>query len=270
MLAIVPAVLVISIQGEQGSYGLLIFSQVVLSLQLPFAVIPLIKFTSDKERMKTFANKTWVKIIAWISAIIIIVLNARLVIGAISGWMEGLGYTSLIVWFTIVPVVVCIFLLLMYISLPKRWRKRRPVMPAPYERVEYASQGFKKIGIAIDLGTVDAKVLAIAQQMALQNGASLVLVHVVEGVGGDAYDDEARDDYEHLNHHAEELRKTGLEVKAILGFGRVPKEIVRLVNENNVDLLIMGGHGHRGFKDILFGTSISKVRHALKIPVMVV
>ncbi len=275
MLAIIPAILVISIQGDQGSYGLLIFSQVVLSLQLPFAVIPLIKFTSDKERMKTFANAPWVKIIAWISAVVIVVLNARLVIGTIGGWMEGLGETSLIVWFTIVPVIGCIFLLLIYISLPKNWRKRRPAMPAPYEHVEYASRGFKKIGIAIDLGAVDAKVLAIAHQMARQNGASLVLMHVVEGVGGqllgrNAYDDEARDDYEHLNHHAEELRQTGLEVEAILGFGRVPKEIVRLVNENEVDLLIMGGHGHRGLKDLLFGASISKVRHALKIPVMVV
>jgi manganese transport protein len=275
MLAIIPAVVVISIQGDQGSYGLLIFSQVVLSLQLPFAVIPLIKFTSDKERMKTFANAPWVKIIAWISAVIIVVLNARLVIGAIGGWMEGLGETSLILWFAVIPVIVCIFLLLIYISLPKSWRKRRPAMPAPYERVEYASRGFKRIGIAIDLGAVDAKVLSIAQQMARQNSASLVLMHVVEGVGGqllgqNAYDDEARDDYEHLNHHAEELRQTGLEVQAILGFGRVPKEIVRLVKENEIDLLIMGGHGHRGFKDILFGASISKVRHALKIPVMVV
>jgi manganese transport protein len=275
MLAIIPAILVISIQGEQGSYGLLIFSQVVLSLQLPFAVIPLIKFTSDKERMKTFANAPWVRNIAWISAIIIVVLNARLVIGTIGGWMEGLGETSLILWFTVVPVIGCIFLLLIYISLPKNWRKRRPTMTAPYERVEYASRGFKKIGIAIDLGAVDAKVLAIAQQMARQNSASLVLMHVVEGVGGqllgrNAYDNEARDDYDHLNHHAEELRQTGLEVQAILGFGRVPKEIVRLVKENEVDLLIMGGHGHRGFKDILFGASISKVRHALKIPVMVV
>ena len=275
LVAIVPAVLVISIQGEQGSYGLLIFSQVILSLQLPFAVIPLIKFTSDPERMKAFANARWVKTVAWISAIIIVTLNARLVVSTIDGWMEGLGEGSGILWLTVVPAVGLIVLLLIYITLPKSWRTRRPAMPAPYEHVEFASHGFKKIGIAIDLGAVDAKVLAIAQQMARQNNASLVLMHVVEGVGGqllgkNAYDGEARDDYEHLNHHAEELRQTGVEVKAILGFGRVSKEIIRLVKENEVDLLIMGGHGHKGLKDLFFGTSISKVRHALKIPVMVV
>jgi len=55
-----------------------------------------------------------------------------------------------------------------------------------------------------------------------------------------------------------------------LGFGRVPKEIVRIAKEKNVDLLVMGGHGHRGIKDLLFGTSISQVRHELKIPVLVI
>ena len=68
LIAIVPAVIVISIQGEEGSYGLLILSQVILSLQLPFAVIPLIQFTSDKSRMGAFANAMWVKILAWMAA----------------------------------------------------------------------------------------------------------------------------------------------------------------------------------------------------------
>jgi manganese transport protein len=275
MLAIIPAVLVIAIQGEEGSYGLLIFSQVILSLQLPYAVIPLIKFTSDRERMKSFANAPWVKITAWISAVIIIVLNVRLVVGTITGWMEALGEGSFVLWLTVVPIIVFIFLLLIYISLPKSWRKRRLAMPVQVEHIEFASHGFKKIGIAIDLGAVDEKVLSVAQQMAKQNSASLVLMHVVEGVGGqllgrNAYDNEARDDYDHLNQHAEQLRQTGVEVEAILGFGRVAKEIVRLVKENEVDLLIMGSHGHKGLKDLLFGTSISKVRHGLKIPVLVV
>jgi manganese transport protein len=88
--------------------------------------------------------------------------------------------------------------------------------------------------------------------------------------GKNAYDNEARDDMEHLESHADQLRNTGLEVHAVLGFGRISKEIVRLANEQKIDLLVMGGHGHRGIKDIIFGTSISKVRHELKIPVLVV
>jgi len=79
LIAIVPAVVVISFQGEQASFGLLILSQVVLSMQLPFAVIPLLQFTSDKSKMGEFANKLWVRVLAWISAIIIVGLNAKLV-----------------------------------------------------------------------------------------------------------------------------------------------------------------------------------------------
>jgi manganese transport protein len=56
----------------------------------------------------------------------------------------------------------------------------------------------------------------------------------------------------------------------VLGYGRVPKEIIRISKEQKIDLLVMGGHGHRGIKDIIFGTSVSKVRHGLKIPVLVI
>jgi manganese transport protein len=98
---------------------------------------------------------------------------------------------------------------------------------------------------------------------------------VVEGVGGqllgtDAYDDEAREDHEHVEKHAAQLRAMGLEVDAVLGFGKVTSELIRLSKQYHVDVLMMGGHGHRGWKDILFGTSVTKVRHGLSIPVFVV
>jgi manganese transport protein len=78
-IAIVPAVLAIIVMGDEGSYKLLILSQVILSLQLPFAVVPLINFTSDKRKMGDFANAMWVKLTAWATAIIIIGLNVKLV-----------------------------------------------------------------------------------------------------------------------------------------------------------------------------------------------
>jgi manganese transport protein len=274
-LAIIPAIIVIALRGDRGSYELLILSQVVLSLQLPFAVVPLIHFTSDKERMGTFANKQWVKILAWIAAVIIVVLNARLVISTITDWITNTGNGSIILWFTVVLLIAGIFILLIYISLPKSWRRRKPTMPSEIEQLEFVPHPYTCIGVALDLGAMDSKVLSHAQSLAQQNGARLVLFHVVEGVGGQlfgtqAYDDEARDDQGHLEKHAEELRKTGIDVQAVLGFGRVTKEIVRIAQEQKIDLLIMGGHGHRGWKDLIFGTSISKVRHKLKIPVLVV
>jgi manganese transport protein len=274
-LAIVPAVCVIALRGNQGSYDLLILSQVVLSLQLPFAVIPLIHFTNDKERMGVFVNKPWVKSLAWIAAILIVVLNARLVFGSIAHWIANAGDMAVVIWCVVVPIIVGIFLFLVYISLPKAWRRREPAMPSEIEHLEFTSHPFNTIGVALDLSRMDSKVLSQAKTFAQQNGARLVLMHVVEGVGGqlfgkNAYDDEARDDREHLENHADQLRTTGLEVNAVLGFGRIPKEIVRMALEQKVDLLVMGGHGHRGIKDIIFGTSISKVRHELKIPVLVV
>ena len=116
MLAIVPAVCVIALRGNQGSYELLILSQVVLSLQLPFAVIPLIHFTSDKERMGVFVNKGWVKILAWIAATIIIVLNIRLVLGTITDWIASAGDMAIVIWCLIIPIVAGLFLFLVYIS----------------------------------------------------------------------------------------------------------------------------------------------------------
>jgi len=274
-LAIIPAVTVIALRGDRGSYELLILSQVVLSLQLPFAVVPLIHFTSDKERMGTFVNKQWVKILAWFAAVIIVVLNARLVVSTITDWITNTGDGAIILWFTVVLLIAGIFILLIYISLPKSWRRRKPTMPSEIEQLEFVPHPYTRIGVALDLGAMDSKVLSHARSLAQQNGAHLVLMHIVEGVGGQlfgtqAYDDEARDDMRHLEKHAEELRITGIDVQAVLGFGRAPKEIIRIAQEQKIDLLVMGGHGHRGMKDLIFGTSISKVRHALKIPVLVI
>lgn len=239
-IAIVPAIAVIYFRGDQGSYELLILSQVVLSMQLPFAIIPLINFTSDKERMGVFVNKPWVKSLAWIAAIIIVGLNARLVFGTITDWIKGAGSMSIIIWMTFVPIIVGLFLFLIYITLPKTWRRRELAMPSEIEQLELVSHPFTNIGVALDLSGMDSKVLSQAKTLAQQNGARLVLMHVVEGVGGqlfgvNANDDEARDDRAHLENHAEQLRATGLEVQAVLGFGRIPKEIIRLSIELKQD-----------------------------------
>ncbi len=78
LIAIIPAMIVAILYGEEGTNELLIFSQVILSLQLSFAVVPLVIFTNDKFKMGRFANPAWVRITSWVVAIIIIVLNAYL------------------------------------------------------------------------------------------------------------------------------------------------------------------------------------------------
>jgi len=83
LIAIVPALIVAIIYGERGTADLLVLSQVILSLQLSFAVVPLVAFTSDKFKMGEFVNPTWVKYTSWVVAVIIIALNSYLLIDTI-------------------------------------------------------------------------------------------------------------------------------------------------------------------------------------------
>ena len=80
LIAIVPAVLVIGIFGEGKTTELLIASQVALSMQLGFAVWPLMRFTNEKAKMGEFANRLWIRILGWTVAWIIIVLNLKLLL----------------------------------------------------------------------------------------------------------------------------------------------------------------------------------------------
>jgi len=83
LLAIVPAVIVASLYGESGTAKLLVLSQVILSLQLPFAVVPLVRFTSDRTMMGRFVSPLWLKTAAWVISAVIISLNLKLLINVV-------------------------------------------------------------------------------------------------------------------------------------------------------------------------------------------
>jgi manganese transport protein len=87
-IAIVPAVIVAILYGESGTAKLLVLSQVILSLQLSFAVFPLVAFTSDKVKMGEFANPIWLKTLAYLVAFVIAALNAWLLVQTFKGWMS--------------------------------------------------------------------------------------------------------------------------------------------------------------------------------------
>jgi manganese transport protein len=89
LIAIIPAVFVTIISGEKGTTNLLVLSQVVLSLQLSFAVFPLVLFTSDKIKMGEFANGAIVKWLSWFVAIIIALLNAWLLMQTFRNWFAA-------------------------------------------------------------------------------------------------------------------------------------------------------------------------------------
>jgi manganese transport protein len=87
LIAIVPAVITVAYYGTRGTAQLLIFSQVILSLQLSFAVFPLVQFTSDREKMGEFVNPRWVKVLAWTVAGVIATLNVYLLVQTAVEWL---------------------------------------------------------------------------------------------------------------------------------------------------------------------------------------
>ncbi len=84
-LAIIPTVIVVALMGEQGTEKLLILSQVILSFQLSFAVVPLVMFTGSRARMGEFVNARWLQGLAWVTAVVIAALNAWLLVETFMG-----------------------------------------------------------------------------------------------------------------------------------------------------------------------------------------
>jgi manganese transport protein len=87
LIAIIPAVIVTALYGERGAGGLLILSQVILSLQLSFAVVPLVYFTSQRSKMGQFVNSRGLAMLAWLVATIIMGLNGWLLLGTFRTWL---------------------------------------------------------------------------------------------------------------------------------------------------------------------------------------
>ncbi len=282
-LAIIPAVIVITLMGDQGTYKLLILSQVILSLQLPFAIVPLIKFTGDRVKMGPFKNPIWVKALAWIVAAIIISLNAKLVIDELTEWIEAAGANAWILKVTVVPIALALGLLLVWMTFRgiMAWKKSRPAIATAETVVETAMEKtpqYNRIGVALEATNNDAAMLSEAVTLARAHGAELILMHIVEGVGGQWYGDqsadvESRHDAAYLQDLAARLENWdgySLKVKTCLGYGNPPKEIIKIARAEKVDLLVVGGHGHRLVSDLLRGQTIDRVRHALGIPILAV
>ncbi len=130
LLAIVPAAFTIYFYGEAGIFRMLILSQVLLSMQLPFAVIPLVHFTSDRRRMGEFASPLWLRCAAWTVAAVIIVLNVGWAGKQIWDWAGGATPDRMILLF-ILPLFVSLLLLLLYVLLAPRLKRTQ----APHETV---------------------------------------------------------------------------------------------------------------------------------------
>jgi manganese transport protein len=280
VLAIVPAVFTILYYGQDGLGKLIILSQVVLSLQLGFAVIPLIHFTSDKKKMGNFANGIKVKIFAWASAIVIVGLNAKLVYEQIISWTTGASpATTIWIYALVLPVIIGIALLLLYVFF-------RPLLFKHHDLPVYTPHGiamvindldavhYHHIGVSIDFSKNDTNSI---RHGIMQGGkkATYTLIHVVETAGaryygGDVMDHETQSDVDNLEQYVVAMKKLGFNAQARIGFGTAASAIAGIVKEENIDFVVMGSHGHRALKDLIFGTTVNKVRHMVDVPVLVV
>jgi manganese transport protein len=277
ILAIIPAFFTILYFGDDALSNLLILSQVVLSLQLGFAVIPLIHFTSDKLEMKEFALKTWVKILAWTSAAIIIALNVKLVIEEISGWAEASN--GWYMYTLVLPLAICIGLLLVYIFLypifSKKVRHQSNVPHGNALQIEAVEKiVYDRIGITLDFSANDR---ATIRHALIQGGkdATYYLIHIVETAvaayhGNSAMDHETQRDLDNLKKYQANLETLGYHAVPCVGFGSKSNSIAEITKKNSLELLVMGAHGHKGIKDIILGTTVNAVRHKVSIPVLIV
>ncbi|HEY0978594.1 MAG TPA: divalent metal cation transporter, partial [Flavobacteriales bacterium] len=276
LIAIVPAVVCIVWFGDDSLGRLLVFSQVVLSLQLGFAVIPLIHFNSDRRTMGEHTIPLWARLLAWACAAIIVILNAGLVLEETRGWIAehgwGIGAIAMLV------VLVLALALLLYITLAPFIRRAREAKEHLHEaapRLELAStKPYTHIAITVDFSDNDRRTIAAALA---QGGtrANYLLLHITESaaaryLGAESGDRETFGDEANLKSYVEQLTAQGYTAAARIGHGHAPMAIAGLVNESGCDLLVMGAHGHRGLKDILLGTTVDAVRHRVKVPVFIV
>ena len=282
LIAIIPAVIVILINGEENIDSLLILSQVILSLQLGFAIIPLIHFTSDKKTMGKFVIRPFIIFLASLIAAILIYLNISMVVGQSASFFAS---SDSIFWKAVIILAGLFYLALLLVTifypLMRKKTVATPLQPDSY-RVhpeaaalqQIAIPVYDKIAVALDFSKNDLKLITHAIGQGNKN-SSYLLIHVVESAATrlmekDTDDLETRKDQEQLNMYVQQLKEKNITAIGLLGFNDRAKEIVRIVKENNVDMLVIGAHGHSGIKDLLYGQTIGSVRHELKIPVLVV
>src|ERR1700733_9046150 len=169
LIALIPAVVVISLAGDHATQRLLILSQVVLSLQLSFAVVPLIHFTSNRRNMGEFATPWWGQILAWTAAAVIVALNGKLVVDQIgqavsyaAGLTSRFGPVPLswIVAGALYGVTGGAALLLGWITVKPIWRSSPAWLPKPSVKLDWVKalrpRRLARIGVALEHDHADA------------------------------------------------------------------------------------------------------------------
>jgi manganese transport protein len=227
--------------------------------------------------MGSFAIKPVIQFLAWLIASVLVYLNVRLVIDEAQAYFAT--SQSIVGKFSIVLAAILFGSLLIYSFIfPLLGKRKKSVSiqmhPEVTGLIHLDLPVYKKIAVALDFSESDTKLLGAALGQAKRE-TQFFLIHVVESatatlLGKETDDYETKKDLERLNFYIKQLNERGYEAEGKLGFRNRAKEIVKLVKENNADMLVVGGHGHTGIKDLIYGETINTVRHELKIPILMV
>jgi nucleotide-binding universal stress UspA family protein len=134
---------------------------------------------------------------------------------------------------------------------------------------------YKHILVPLENSKYDAVILEHIRPLACCFDSKLTLVHVADGWGARYYDklklresDEMKEDRAYLAQVADLLRGEGYNVETVLALGEPADEILRLIDETGCDLVAMTTHGHRFLSDFIYGTTVHKVRHLARVPIL--
>jgi manganese transport protein len=275
LVAIIPALLVILIYGDDKVDALLILSQVILSLQLGFAIIPLIHFVSDKTKMGAFAIGPVTKILAWSVAAVLIYLNFKMLLSQSVPVFDGKAFMPKLL---VTASGLFFILLLLYVIIEPVITRRQAAgsitIHPEIKKIMVDIPRYYKIAIALDFTDNDKKLISHAIGQGNPETA-YILIHIVESAsailwGSQSNDYETQKDQNQLDDYVNQMKEKNFEAQGLLGYRRRAKEIVRLVKESGADMLVVGAHGHTGIKDLIYGQTVNTVRHELQIPILMV
>ncbi|WP_165073445.1 Nramp family divalent metal transporter [Paludisphaera rhizosphaerae] len=290
LIALIPAVVVIALAGERATQSLLVLSQVILSLQLSFAVIPLIHFTSNRRNMGAFATPWWGQILAWLVAAVIVGLNGYLVFDQVGEWVSAAAESGIrlgpvpLAWL----VAVGLWSLVGGVAGLLGWVLVKPIVKpspgwSPPSRTEMdwtealRPRPLATIGVALEHTSADVEILnrALGLAQSQTDRPELVLLHVVDSpvsaLHGDMTADLETDaDSDYLDSLVATLRQKGYRAVPALLHGPDPARIlIDHLREKPVDILVVGSHGHGWLRDMVYGQTVDRVRHGLEIPMMI-
>jgi manganese transport protein len=229
--------------------------------------------------MGKFKISNKVKVAAWVIAATIVSLNLTLVREELLSFLDYLGEGNLFFKLLVFCMLLYALFLMAYITfepLINTQKSEKQSLPHSSEVHigEFKTPTYRHIAVTLDFTTNDEVTINTALAMG-GTQAQYLFIHIVESAGAismgdDIIDSETKKDFEILKRYQAQVSKRGFHVDIELGYGKSAKAIINIVNQKECDLVVMAAHGHQGFKDFIFGSTVDSVRHGVKAPVFIV